>query len=83
MSSITLVQIAEKPITVTKEDMISSFADNRQGRLTSSWCGPNPINSLPDEWDAPGMVAVGLNSARWNHNALIFRCWASRFEGFP
>jgi hypothetical protein len=59
MSSITLVQIAEKPITVTTEEMISSFADSRQGWLVLPVRRPNPINSLPDEWDAPGVVAVG------------------------
>ena len=33
MSSSTLAQIAEKPITVTTDEAISSFADSRQGRL--------------------------------------------------
>jgi hypothetical protein len=42
----TLVQIAEKPITVTIEEMISSFADSRQGRLPLSLRRPNPIISL-------------------------------------
>jgi hypothetical protein len=32
MSSITLAQTAEKPITVAIDEAISSFADNRQGR---------------------------------------------------
>ena len=32
MSSMTLVQIAEKPITVAIDDAINTLADNRQGR---------------------------------------------------
>jgi hypothetical protein len=32
----TLVQIAEKPITVTTAEAISNFADSRQGL----WSGP-------------------------------------------
>jgi hypothetical protein len=36
MSSITLTQMAEKPITVTTDEMISSFAEIRHGR----WTGP-------------------------------------------
>ena len=53
MSSMTLVQIVEKPITVAIDDAISSFADNRQGRrpesfpnqpiLVTSLCRPNSI----------------------------------------
>ena len=53
MSSMTLVQIAEKPITVAIDEAISSFADNRQGRrpefvpnqpfLVTSLCRPNSI----------------------------------------
>jgi hypothetical protein len=33
MSSITLAQIAEKPMTVATVEAISSFADSRQRRL--------------------------------------------------
>jgi hypothetical protein len=33
----TLVQIAENPITVAIDDAISSFADNRQGRRPESF----------------------------------------------
>ena len=50
MSSMTLAQIAEKPITVAIDDTINSFADNRQGRrpefflnqpiLVTSLCRP-------------------------------------------
>jgi len=50
----TLVQIAENPITVAIDDAINSFADNRQGRrpesvpnqpiLVTSLCRPNSIN---------------------------------------
>ncbi|MGB6254629.1 MAG: hypothetical protein WBF62_15390, partial [Bradyrhizobium sp.] len=68
----TLVQIAEKPSTVTTEETISSFADSRQGRLAVSLRRPNPIASLPNEGDAPGMVAVGLNGFLANLNALMF-----------
>jgi hypothetical protein len=64
MSSITLVQIAEKPSTVTIEEMISSFADSRQGWLALPVRRPNPIISLPMSGDAPGMVAAGLNGLR-------------------
>jgi hypothetical protein len=32
MSSITLAQTAEKPITVAIDEAIKSFADKRQGR---------------------------------------------------
>ena len=39
----TLAQIAEKPITVTTEETISSFADSRQGRLARSLRRPNPM----------------------------------------
>jgi hypothetical protein len=31
MSSMTLAQMAEKPSTVTTDEMISSLADSRQG----------------------------------------------------
>jgi hypothetical protein len=48
MSSITLTQIAEKPMTVIKEQAISNFADSRQGRLALSLRRPNPIISLPE-----------------------------------
>ena len=70
MSSMTLAQIAEKPITVTTDETISSFADSRQGRLAVSLRRPNPIASLPSDRDAPGMVAVGLNGFPANLNAL-------------
>jgi hypothetical protein len=50
----TLVQIAENPITVAIDDAISSFADNRQGRrpeiflnqpiLVTSLCRRNSID---------------------------------------
>jgi hypothetical protein len=43
MSSTTLAQIAEKPMTVTTEDAISNLADSRQGRLASSLRRPNLI----------------------------------------
>jgi hypothetical protein len=68
-----LEHIAEKPRTVTKEDTISNFADSLQGRLAVSLRRPNPIISLPNEWDAPGMVADGLNGFRSSLNTLMFR----------
>jgi hypothetical protein len=50
----TLVQIAENPITVAIDDAINSFADSRQGRrpesilnqpiLVTSLCRPNSID---------------------------------------
>jgi hypothetical protein len=33
MSSITLAQMVEKPITVATDEAISSFADSRHGRV--------------------------------------------------
>ncbi len=64
MSSMTLAQIAEKPITVTTDDRISSFADSRQGRLAMSVRRPNPIARFPPLCNAHGMVAGGLNGQR-------------------
>ena len=47
MSSMTLAQIAEKPITVAIDDAINSFADNRQGRRPESVLNqPFPATSL-------------------------------------
>jgi hypothetical protein len=50
----TLVQIAENPITVAIDDAINSFADNRRGRRpesvpdrpfpAASLCRPNSID---------------------------------------
>jgi len=43
----TLVQIAEKPITVAIDDAINSFADKRQGRRPESFLNqPFPVSSL-------------------------------------
>jgi hypothetical protein len=47
MSSMTLAQIAVKPITVANEEAISSFADSRQGRLATLLRRPDGIHSLP------------------------------------
>jgi hypothetical protein len=44
MSSMTLAQIVEKPITVATDDAISNFADNRQGREAPSLRRPNHID---------------------------------------
>jgi hypothetical protein len=47
MSSMTLAQIAEKPITVAIDDTINSFADNRQGRRPESFLNqPILVTSL-------------------------------------
>jgi hypothetical protein len=43
MSSITLAQIAEKPITVTTDEAISNFADSRHGCLAAFLRRPNCI----------------------------------------
>jgi hypothetical protein len=43
----TLVQIAEKPITVAIDDTINSFADSRQGRRPEYFLNqPFPVTSL-------------------------------------
>jgi hypothetical protein len=70
----TLVQIAENPITVAIDDAINSLADNRQGRrpesvlnqpfpaksfLTDALCRPNSIvRSKPFRYAAGYVVAV-------------------------
>jgi hypothetical protein len=55
------------------EETISNFADSLQGRLAVSLRRPNPIILLPNEWDAPGIVAVGLSGFHACLNALMFR----------
>jgi hypothetical protein len=57
----TLVQIVEKPITVTTDDTISNFADSRHGRLAMLLRRPKRIVSLPISPDAPAIVAAGLS----------------------
>jgi hypothetical protein len=47
MSNMTLVQIAEKPITVATEDAISNFADSRHDRLATFPRRPNRISLTP------------------------------------
>jgi len=49
----TLAQIVEKPMTVTIDETINSFADNRQARLAAPARRPNGIRSLPISLDAP------------------------------
>jgi hypothetical protein len=49
MSSSTLAQIAQKPITVTTDEAISNFADSRQGRSPFSRC-PDRIRTLRGQW---------------------------------
>jgi hypothetical protein len=68
MSSMTLTQIEEKPITVTTDDAISNFADSRHGRLATFLRRPKGIRSLPNLLNAPGIVAVGLSD---DNDALI------------
>jgi hypothetical protein len=68
MSSITLVQIAEKPSTVTTEEAISSFADNRQGRPASPLLDLNRMQCAPDPFACATNIAVGLN--RDNDDAM-------------
>ena len=53
MSSMTLAQIAEKPITVTTDEAISSFADSRQGRLTAFFRRSNCILCSRHLWMRP------------------------------
>jgi hypothetical protein len=55
------------------EETISNFADSLQGRLAVSLRRPNPIILLPNERDAPGIVAVGLSGFHASLNALTFR----------
>ena len=66
MSSMTLAQIAEKPITVAIDDAINSFADSRQGRrpesvlnqpfLATSLCRPNSIDRSKPSGMRPDML---------------------------
>jgi hypothetical protein len=53
MSIMTLAQMAEKPITVTTDEMISSLADTRQGRLVTPMRHPNSINRSRSYWMRP------------------------------
>jgi hypothetical protein len=53
MSSMTLAQIAEKPITVTTDEAIKSFADSRQGRLAMFLRHPNRIVRSQLPWMRP------------------------------
>src|ERR1700722_17151814 len=69
MSSLTLTQTAEKPITVTTEEAISSFADSRQGRLALSLRRPNPITLLPEAWEC---AANGCCRLKWAGQELQY-----------
>ena len=53
MSSMTLAQIAEKPITVTTDEAISSFADSRQGRWVVLFRRSNCIARSRRLWMRP------------------------------
>jgi hypothetical protein len=69
MSSSTLAQIAEKPITVTTEETISNFADSRHGRLATFLRHPNRIAVRSRTyWNAPRVVAACLSG---DNDALI------------
>jgi hypothetical protein len=49
-------------MTVTTEETISNFADSRHGRLATFPRHPNRIAvRSPTCWNAPGIVAFGLN----------------------
>jgi hypothetical protein len=61
MSSTTLAQIVEKPITVATEEAISNFVDSRQGRLAKPLRRPKAICSLPNPPNAPSVVAARLS----------------------
>ena len=59
MSSMTLAQIAEKPITVATEEAISNFADSRQGRRAVPSCAiRDRIVRSQISLNAPGIVAA-------------------------
>ncbi|GLR94506.1 hypothetical protein GCM10007858_21370 [Bradyrhizobium liaoningense] len=53
MSSITLTQTAEKPITVTTDEMISSFAEIRHGRRAVIPRHPKGIVRSRYQWMRP------------------------------
>jgi hypothetical protein len=63
MSSITLAQIAEKPITVAIDEAINSFADNRQGRPDIKFSSSLSPASGCAIWDAPETLPWPLNDA--------------------
>jgi hypothetical protein len=52
--------MAEKPITVTTDETISSFADNRQGRLAVFMRRPNSI-ARSDLSGCARIIAFGLS----------------------
>jgi hypothetical protein len=58
MFSMTLAQIAEKPITVATEEAISNFADSRQGLSPSVFRQPDRMHPLPISLHAPEMLKL-------------------------
>jgi hypothetical protein len=73
MSSITLMQIAEKPITVAIEDAINSFADKRQGRRPESFLNqPFPAKSSPTvSLCRPNGMPCALQTLRYGPDKLL------------
>jgi hypothetical protein len=60
MSSSTLAQIAQKPITVTTDEAISNFADSRQGRVATLLGRPDRIRVSAGSGCA-SIIAAGLS----------------------
>src|ERR1700688_954853 len=78
MSSMTLAQIAEKPITVATEEAISNFVDSRQGHLALLLRRPKGICSLPNRPNAPSVVAARLSG--YNDELVGYRMVAGMRE---
>jgi hypothetical protein len=66
MSSITLAQTPEKPITVATEEAISNLADSRHG--FPSWRFPIRMRALRNLYGCAGNIAAALNK---DNDALI------------
>jgi len=72
MSSITLMQIAENPITVAIEDAINSLADNRQGRRAGSFLNqPFPVESLLTVSPCRPNSIIALQTFRYAPDKLL------------
>ena len=67
MSSSTLAQTPEKPMTVATEEAISNLADSRHG-LAPSWRFPIRIRALRNLYGCAINIAAGLNK---DNDALI------------
>ena len=76
MSSMTLAQIAEKPITVATDETISNFADSRQGRRLAT----SPLRRYQIASFAPCLpecARSGCRRLKWRQrrgNELTIRC---------